>query len=422
MGLADWKSLVAEFEEEEDMRDWEMKTGNDPGLKKRVELAFIWMTAKNEIASSIMPIRIHEYFERGMNERKAYKAHVKRVNSIIEKLSRLGLCPRKIREGDEGAETRRQREAQGVPYKLDRKEGPLEGGKYSPLDADARVVPRNKKALWRQKSKSKDSTFCNAALIVVSAITPEEGNMSMDDAEELVANKDYKEMIKAFVEIGDEIREDFIKSADRGLVDDDDEAEDRFEVWMSKVVATWRKIQRRLISYDSGMDKAQKASNTKRKLVHEVLADLVKLKFARTIPDLSQENIPSGSATQSGQFQSCHSASQRSDHRSRCSSDRVSVRDTRADAATSEAGSGAMLRSRRDVEGYDTRDARNDYSRSAASSSSSRGQGRGGPWRQNTDRRGSPYFGSRRGQSDSSRSWKNSVWSDPGTSRGWARD
>ena len=147
--------MVAEFEEVENMRDWEMKSGNDPELKKRVELAFIWLTAKNDIASSIMPIRIHDYFERGVNERKAYKAHVKRVNSIIEKLSRLGLCPRKIREGDDGADTRREREAQGVPYKLDRREGPLEGGKYSPLDADARVVPKNKKALWRQSPRAK---------------------------------------------------------------------------------------------------------------------------------------------------------------------------------------------------------------------------------------------------------------------------
>ena len=90
-GLPEWKALVDEFEDEADMRDWEMKQGSDPEVKKRVELAFIWMTAKNEIASSIMPIRIHEYFEKGMNERKANKAHVKRVNSIIEKLSRLGL-------------------------------------------------------------------------------------------------------------------------------------------------------------------------------------------------------------------------------------------------------------------------------------------------------------------------------------------
>ena len=35
--------------------------------------------------------------------------------------------------------------------------------------------------------------------------------MTKDDAEELVANKDYKEMIQAFDEIGDMIRDNFIE-------------------------------------------------------------------------------------------------------------------------------------------------------------------------------------------------------------------
>ena len=119
-GLPEWKDLVAEFEGEPDMRDWELKEGSDPDIKKRVELAFMWMATKYEIMSSIMPIRIYEYFEKGENERKAYKAHSKRVSAIIEKLSRLHLCPRKIREGDEGADVREQREIAGVAYRLDR--------------------------------------------------------------------------------------------------------------------------------------------------------------------------------------------------------------------------------------------------------------------------------------------------------------
>ena len=121
-------------------------------------------------------------------------------------------------------------------------EGPLAGGKYGRLDADQRVVPRDKKAIWRQKTKSRDNNFCVAALIYASAITPEEGDMTKDDADDLVANKDYKEMIKAFVEIGDMIRENFIESANRGLVDDDDDNEDDFEGWMSNRLAAGAKF------------------------------------------------------------------------------------------------------------------------------------------------------------------------------------
>ena len=55
-------------------------------------------------------------------------------------------------------------------------------------------MPRDKKSQWRQRTKTRDNNFCVAALIVASAITPEEGDMTKDDAEELVANKDYKEI------------------------------------------------------------------------------------------------------------------------------------------------------------------------------------------------------------------------------------
>ena len=142
-GFPEWKTLVAEFEGEPDMRDWELKEGSNPDVKKRVELAFMWMATKYEIISSVMPMRIFEYFEKGENERKVYKAHSKRVSAIIEKLSRLHLCPRKIREGHEGADVREQREIAGVAYRLDKADGPLAGGKYGRLDADQRLVPRD---------------------------------------------------------------------------------------------------------------------------------------------------------------------------------------------------------------------------------------------------------------------------------------
>ena len=255
--------------------------------------------------------------------------------------------------------------------------------------------------------------------------------MSEEDAAEMAHQKDHKEMMKAFLEITEELRDHFVEIADAGVVDDD-EVNIKLERWLSDMLAQWRQIYRTMGKLDSGASNSKKAPNKKRKLVHEVLADLVKQKFARIIPDLRNEKTPPGSSAFSGQFQSCESQSQRSG-RSRCSSDQwtppwagvectarsdqASVPFSGADVGGSDTGSRITLTARGDTRAdrwcdFDT------------GSTSSRGWESNTPWRGHADRRGAPYRGGRGSrQSASSRDWWRESQSDPGArSSGRTRD
>ena len=50
----DITALAAEFSSKKDIRRYELETSSDPEIKMRIELAFLWLTFKDELATSIM--------------------------------------------------------------------------------------------------------------------------------------------------------------------------------------------------------------------------------------------------------------------------------------------------------------------------------------------------------------------------------
>ena len=47
--------MAREFFHMEDVRVWELERSSDPEIKAKVEIAFIWLTFKDELELRIMP-------------------------------------------------------------------------------------------------------------------------------------------------------------------------------------------------------------------------------------------------------------------------------------------------------------------------------------------------------------------------------
>ena len=56
---ADITAMAEEFNDMPDVRVWETEKSSDPEIKAKVEMAFMWMTAKDELELRYVPARVH---------------------------------------------------------------------------------------------------------------------------------------------------------------------------------------------------------------------------------------------------------------------------------------------------------------------------------------------------------------------------
>ena len=57
----------------------------------RIELAYLWLTLKDELSVLLLPARLHQYFVELYSTADAYKAHANRLKSAIRTISLTGL-------------------------------------------------------------------------------------------------------------------------------------------------------------------------------------------------------------------------------------------------------------------------------------------------------------------------------------------
>ena len=158
----------------------------------RIELAYLWMTMKDELEVFILPARLYGYFVEMESRDVSYKKHRDRLHHAIGKISAQGLCPAKIRTGDDGQATHDDRVARGAIYRRSARVDPLDGR------TTHRNKPVEKKKWSRQRTRDKEYAVCLAALVLAQAVDDEEAGINSNDAWKVCYDKANKATLHAF--------------------------------------------------------------------------------------------------------------------------------------------------------------------------------------------------------------------------------
>ena len=226
----------------------------------------------------------------------------------------------------------------------------------SKLFSKPRKIPLERR-LWKRKAtEDRDCNVCVAAMVVARAISPEEGEMEFKEAKTFVYERTSRDVMKAFMVISKELMDE-LYNRPRDMCAADEAVDDPEHVspdsWIGSRVPMWKNIWVSVNAWDSSVDiYSVFVSNTKRRLVRNILVDVMKRKFPlldlRDEPNAANADTPPESVQQSQHFQSCNSQAPGSnpsrggtdDFRSYGSSDgQGSARLGRADAGASDQGS-----------------------------------------------------------------------------------
>ena len=115
-------------------------------------------------------------------------------------MSRTGICPARIRTGDEGDDKHQARLAESKIYKWSKR-----NEVHSKLLSKPRKRPVERQLWVRTKMADKDCNICVAAMMVTHATSPEEGKMEFDEARTIVYDKGSKDIVKAFMVVSREM-------------------------------------------------------------------------------------------------------------------------------------------------------------------------------------------------------------------------